>query len=193
MMHSTQNDSPPREVPRRWTDKRGLLASILLASVSVVVGCSPLFGSFERPADSAWQSVADGLGVQDWNGALEVALPDPVGDPRAGGALHLLVMNRSNTPIWFPLGYGTRAFRYDGDEGAWIELANEIEYLGEEDVLEPRESPSSNWAAAASIRPSVPQIKEEMILRLIAVGRVVEGGSVSAKSVGGYVDLHLPP
>ncbi|HET7010462.1 MAG TPA: hypothetical protein VFI11_06775 [Anaerolineales bacterium] len=165
----------------------------LLASAWVMASCTSFAPPSSAPSDVAWESVAKELAVQDWNQALELALPESIGDPRDGEVIHLLLMNRSSTEVWFPLGYGATAYLYDTSQKAWIELPNNIEYIGEEDVLEPRSSPTANWAAAVSIRPSVPRIREETVLRFVVIGKTVENVQALSQFVGGYVDLTLTP
>jgi len=167
--------------------------ALAITLVLVLTGCGLFTSPSAQSADSAWQSVAQGMGVQDWNESLEVSLPDPVGDPLVGETVHILIMNRSDRLIEFPLGYGAKALLYSQEEHSWIELTNEMDYVGEEDVLEPRESPASNWVAQVSVRPAVPSVKEETILRLLVIGNVVSTGPSTEERVGAYIDLNISP
>ena len=102
-------------------------------------------------------------------------------------------MNRSSDFIWFPLNYGSRGYLYLADQDTWLELPNEMNYVGREDVLEPRRNATSNWAAAVGILLTLPPVKEDTTLRLVVEGRRVRDGTITSEAVGGYVDLTLSP
>lgn len=169
----------------------GVALTMLLSLSSF--SCASRVDAFNREAESAWAPLARDMGINDWNASLEVVVPETGDKADEGQIIDVLVMNRSNKSIWFPLGYGAKAFLYSREGESWAELPNAVTYVGREDTLVPRTSPSSNWAAQVSLHPTIPPVNGGAILRIIAVGRIVSQGAVTDQAVGGYADLHLSP
>src|SRR3990172_7247951 len=177
--------TPPRGTARRT---RPFVAAFLLLLADLGCGLARGAGSDQ---EVAWQTYADQMQVRDWNRTLEVSIADAPSTAGSEGVIDLLVTNRSNEEVWFPPGYGAILLTYSEENLRWEEVKNRATYLGDGEIIEPRLSEASSWAAVTSVAPTLDTLGKPAMLRVLIVGRVVRDGAVTEEAVGGYIDVDL--
>lgn len=169
------------------------LAGITLIAVWVS-SCKPPDNIGSPGTDHTWEAFAGQSEVRDWNETIELSVPDPPEDIRQSDFIELLVMDRSaDERVWFPVGYGARLILLPEGADKWQELTNGMQYVGNEDTLEPRVASQSNWVALVTVAPELPPLERPAILRVLVMGRLVVDGSPTGVYVGGYADIDYRP
>jgi len=108
-----------------------------------------------------------------------------------GSVIDLLITNDSDYNIEFPPGYGVKLFAFDGDKKTWIEIQNQVKYLGDGDILGSKSSSSENWAAYLTIAPDLPEIHSYEILRIAVVGTISDLSDSEPYKVGAFIDVPI--
>jgi hypothetical protein len=159
-----------------------------------VSSCKPPDGVGSPGVDHTWEAFAGQSEVRDWNETIELSVPDPPEDIRQSDFIELLVMDRSaDERVWFPVGYGARLILLPEGADKWLELTNSMQYVGNEDTLEPRATSQSNWVALVTVAPELPPLESPAVLRVLVIGRLVVDGSPTGVYVGGFVDIDYRP
>jgi len=169
-----------------------------LARIALVAAwassCKPNDSLGSPSIDHTWEAFAGQSEVRDWNETIELSVPDPPEDIRQSDFIELLVMDRSaDEKVWFPVGYGARLILLPEGAGKWQELTNTMQYVGNEDTLEPRVASQSNWVALVTVAPELPPLETPAILRVLVLGRLVADGYPVGAYVGGYADIEYRP
>jgi hypothetical protein len=166
-----------------------VIVAVLLATSS---SCASLFQGPSVGQPPAWESFRSLLPVSEWNKSIEVTLANPPELKFSAYVVDVLVMNRAQEDISFGPDYGARALLYSAKRKTWVELDNEMTYVGKGEILVPKRSPDSNWAALVVAVPSIPEVSDGDLLRIAVVGRVVSSSAPTETTVGAYIDVDLP-
>jgi hypothetical protein len=103
-----------------------------------------------------------------------------------GKDLALVLRNRSDKTIIFPIDYGMKIFTFR--HNAWDSVSNGFLYTGGEKLLPTSEAFPPGLMATAY--PYIPGLLESTGIRIVMVGYIE--GSVEQK-VGAYIDISLLP
>ena len=169
------------------------LATPLAALLIIVASTSMCQPRSKVDLHGGPDSFAEEAGLSRLNSDLEVTVPEPPTTMYSRIVASALVMNRGSSNIRFPAGYGTRLFMRGPGTLGWVEIRNLTEYLGSGEVLEPRTSGFSNWAAAVSFSPDLPPSDQPIVLRVLVVGELMADRKGTGESTGGYVDVTINP
>jgi hypothetical protein len=167
----------------------GLVLVLVLSSL--VSACDARSQGLEQTATRAEEAFSDQFGLDRLDNQIDIDLTEEDGSVVNGGQIQLLVANRSKKAVWFPPGYGSRLFIRESSEGEWIEIKNQVTYVGDGDLLEPRGSGSGNWAGVVTVSAGDCPLDEVGILRIVVTGRVASDGIISDIHTSSFIDISL--
>lgn len=174
------------------SDGRWLIGLVLvLVLSSLVSACDARSQGSERTTTRAEEAFSDQFGFEGLDNQIDIDLTEEDGSVVNGGQMQLLVANRSKRAVWFPPGYGSRLFIRQSSEGEWMEIQNQVTYVGDGDLLEPRGSGSRNWAGVVTVSAGDYPLDDAEVLRIVVTGRVASDGIISDSHTSSYIDISL--
>lgn len=169
---------------RKWILTAGIIAVFMFGQA----GC--LVSAGHNVRESAFQSLMQVSHINDF-----VRLSAPVelsNDFKLGSTVDLLLENTSGKYVSFSPDYGVRILAYSEERQDWEDVPNAISYLGDSlDILGPRDE--GNWMAVVTVVPRLPDASEEIDIRVVVIGEVLERGSPTGDKAAAFIDLTLIP
>ena len=157
----------------------------------VLPGCT---NDADRIPSAMEKSLLTTLSITDMNESLQLKVQ---GDKTAfgfGSDIPLLIYNKSPHSILFTGGSHMRLFTVR--DGEWVEVKNEITYSGTM-ILSPQGT-SLLDLSNTGVKPAFDEeIRENngnnMLLRIVMIGEILENDVETGELVGAYVDVSVSP
>lgn len=131
--------------------------------------------------------------VGDMNTAmtLELTTAQP-GDLKVGSVVELCVENQTDQAIWFPVDYGNRLLTYSAQDRSWMEVGNRVTYHVYKDVILDAKGGDFDRHTIA-VWPDISNTGKPIDIRVVVIGKIYNGGALTDRQVGAYVDVTLQP
>lgn len=166
---------------------------VVLCQFLIVAACLPslaLLSNVPSQAEDAFQAIFEGVPLND---SLELQYVEDPEAPPWSNVVSFVLTNTSDESVAFGPDYGARVFVLTEDGKAWREVRNTMGYLGDGEILEPRQGPTSNWGTIIVVAPEDEVFAKRSVVRIAVFGRIVENGQVTDKVVGAYATLEIDP
>jgi hypothetical protein len=148
----------------------------------------------DRIPSAMEKSLLATLSVNDMNESLQLKVQ---GDEKTfgfGSDIPLLIYNKSPHSILFTGDSHMRLFT--ARDGEWLEVKNEITYSGAM-ILSPQGTPlldlSNTGIKPAFDEELIDNNKNNMLLRIVMIGEILENDVETGELVGAYVDVSVSP
>ena len=165
----------------------------VLCQFLIVAACLPslaLFSNVPSQAEEAFQAIFEGVPLND---SLELQYVEDPEAPPWSNVVRFVLTNTSEESVAFGPDYGARVFVLTEDGKGWREVRNTMGYVGDGEILEPRQGPTSNWGTIVVAAPEDEVFARRSVVRIAVFGRIVEDGQVTDKVVGAYATLEIEP
>jgi hypothetical protein len=164
---------------------------IFLLVFTILLGCSKGTDSVSKDMEKQFLDIVP---VTDMNKSLQLEV---YGDQKTFGLGHdipLLIYNKSSHRILFTKDSRIKLFMIQ--DAAWLEVENEIIYTGST-LLSPQGTPlldlTNTWAKPAFDKDMIKNGKEEVLVRIVMIGEIIENDVGTGKFAGAYIDVHITP
>lgn len=169
------------------------LVIILLLLAGVLLGCSQTSATSISELDKQF---ATAVPLADINKSLQIAVDDEGSSfVQSNPDIALLIYNKSQDSINLDNSSFVRLL-VSTDKIHWVDVENEIIYEGPM-MLSPKGTPlldvQYTWAKPILDRASLRTGNQEILLRIVVIGEILEGDTHTGQNVAGYVDVFLTP
>lgn len=169
------------------------LVIIFLLLAGILLGCSQTSATSISELDKQF---ATAVPPADINKSLQIAVDNEESSlVQSNPDIALLVYNKSQDTINLDNGSFVRLL-VSTDKLHWVDVENEIVYEGPM-TLSPKGTPlldvQYTWAKPILDRASLSTGNQEILLRIVVIGEILEGDTHTGQNVAAYVDVFLTP
>ena len=169
------------------------LVIIFLLLAGTLLGCSRTSDTSTSELDKQF---ATAVPLADINKSLQIAVDDEESSfVQSNPDIALLIYNRSQDSIDLDNSSFVRLL-VSTDKLHWVDVENEIIYDGPM-TLSPKGTPlldvQYTWAKPVLDQASLGNDNQEILLRIVVIGEIMDGDTHTGQNVAGYVDVVLTP
>lgn len=167
--------------------------SILMLCLFLVVlpSCSKHSQSTSEKIKENFQTIVP---ITDMNKSLQVEVYGGEKNFQSDSAIHLRLHNKSPHSIFFPLDSHIKLLMLS--DAKWVQVKNEMTYSGLLQ-LAPQDTPlldsNTTWVKPIPGEKIIRNAKENILLRIVMIGEIMENDIHTGTLVGAYVDVYITP
>jgi hypothetical protein len=133
--------------------------------------------------------------LTDINESLQVIIESKGSTFESGSDISLLIYNKSTHSIYFDNDSYIKLL-VSADQLSWSDVENGIEYFGTT-VVSPQGTPLLDFVHTV-VRPILDKTdlnagNQDVILRIVAIGEIMENDTLTGQNAAAYVDVTLGP
>jgi hypothetical protein len=174
---------------------RGHFLKILfsLAMAITTCNCRPV-PNVSNALENSFRKV---IATDEINNQFRIYLDSPKQDSlKIGSNIEISFRNLTDQEIFFQTGFGIRLFIIRDEK--WVEILNNDEYYGKAPLLQGIGSQQAMLGGIPTgVRPALPpnvrEAEHQELLRIMAVGELMDKGKKTGTLAGSYIDVLLMP